>query len=252
MPGLRRLLRQYLPEELRAALAQARRAAGDRLSGDRLRFAARRLAAEVDDWPEALALVQPIRQTAFWEGKLHNLQLGAARLDGTVIAPGEIFSFWGLIGRPDAASGFAHGRSIRADAVGADIGGGLCQLSGLAYELGLRAALTLRERHPHSRDLYAEEARFAPLGLDATVVWPWKDLRLGNPHPFPVALRCAVRGMALHAAIHAPQPLPNCELTIERQDAGDQRRVSVSRQAPGGAPERVSNDLYIVDQAASS
>ena len=114
-------------------------------------------------------IVQEIKGTAFLEGKLANITLGAARLDGVVIEPGETFSFWSLVGMPSAASGFAVGRSIRSGLVGGEIGGGLCQVSGIAYEAGLRAGLTVVERHPHSRDLYAESERFTPLGLDATV-----------------------------------------------------------------------------------
>jgi hypothetical protein len=117
-----------------------------------------------------LEVVQDIKPSAFFEGKLANIGLGAKRLDGVVVAPGEVLSFWKLVGRPSAAAGFEIGRSIRGGAAGADIGGGLCQLSGIAYEAGCGGSEVV-ERHPHSRDLYAEEDRFTPLGLDATVVW---------------------------------------------------------------------------------
>ena len=63
-------------------------------------------------------VVQAIRPTGHFEGKLANIRLGAARLDGIVVAAGETLSFWALVGRPSAAAGFETGRSIRGGLVG--------------------------------------------------------------------------------------------------------------------------------------
>ncbi|MDE2597800.1 MAG: VanW family protein [Sphingomonadales bacterium] len=249
----RRALRSRLPVRLRAAIARMRRDAVDRARGHRQLLVRRGEAAEAAAFPhEICALSQDIRRSAFWEGKLANIRLGAARLDGVVIAPGAIFSFWALVGAPNAAAGFALGRAIRNDATGGEIGGGLCQLSGIAYELGLRAGLGVAERHAHSRDLYAEHERFTPLGLDATVVWPWKDLRLVNRLPVPLCLRFAVTGMTLSASASAAVPLAGCTLDIAREDGPDGRAVRVSRLAADGTRAAVSADLYSVDQPPSA
>lgn len=242
----RRLLRRTVPEPLRAGLALLRRTAGDRARGTHHRFAALAAAPAQGqaDWHPVVTIRQDIRQSAWWQGKLANLTLGAARLDGLVIAPGQLFSFWQLVGRPSAAAGFELGRGIRADAAGGDIGGGLCQLSGIAYELGLRGGLQVAERHAHSRDLYAHEVdRFCPLGLDATVVWPWKDLRAANPHDCPVQLRFAVHGLELTATLLAAAPLRAADLVLERHDGADDRCVTVWR-----GPELISRDCYVIDR----
>lgn len=241
----RQLLRRTVPEPLRAGLAQARRFVRDRVRGTHRRLAVQRV-ADTDLWHPVVTLRQDIRRSAWWEGKLANLHLGAGRLDGIILQPGQILSFWHLVGRPSAAAGFTLGRGIRADTPGGDIGGGLCQLSGITYELALRAGLSVAERHPHSRDLYREEQdRFAPLGLDATVVWPWKDLRIRNPHAFAVRLHFEVEGMELTATLLALQPLPVADLRLERQDDGDMRRVAAWRGAA-----LVSRDCYVVDGGA--
>src|SRR6218665_1741524 len=202
--SLRRALRAAMPDGVRIAVARVRRAARDAgLTGIRPRFAARPGAAHAAGFIHpALEVVQEIRPGAFVEGKLANIRLSAARLDGVIVAPGETLSFWALVGRPSVAAGFQLGRSIRDDLVGGEIGGGLCQVSGIAYEAGLRAGLTPVERHPHSRDLYSETERFTPLGLDATVVWPWKDLRLLNRLAVPVQFRLAVRELRIVASVH--------------------------------------------------
>lgn len=244
--SLRRALRAAMPEGVRVAVARARRAARDSgLMGTRPRLATRREVAPAAGFGhQVLEVVQEIRQSAHLEGKLVNIRLSAGRLDGVVVAPGETFSFWALVGRPAEAAGFRIGRSIRGDVVGGEIGGGLCQVSGIAYEAGLRAGLTPVERHAHSRDLYTEAERFTPLGLDATVVWPWKDLRLLNPHAVPVRFRFLVRDLTLTASIDAPVPLAPAALEILRTDHDTWRAVCVLRRTSGGDPEPVSDDLY--------
>ena len=239
---LRKMVRAATPGGLRVAVAQARRAWRDGGSGTC--FAVRSEAGPAE-FPHPLAeVVQEIKGGAFLEGKLANIRLGAARLDGAVVAPGETFSFWALVGRPSAAAGFQLGRSIRGGVAGGDIGGGLCQVSGIAYEAGLRAGLIVAERHPHSRDLYAEDERFTPLGLDATVVWPYRDLRLRNPHPVPVRFGFVVEDRVLTASVHAALPLPPVAIEIERTDQEGLRHVRVRRQTGGGAPELISDDVY--------
>lgn len=209
-------------------------------------LATRRNAAPGDFPHRLVEVVQEIKGSAFLEGKLANIRLGAALLDGIVVAPGETFSFWALVGRPSAAAGFELGRSIRGGVVEGEIGGGLCQVSGTAYEAGLRAGLTVAERHPHSRDLYTEAERFTPLGMDATVVWPYRDLRLLNPHQVPVRCCFTVGEGSLVASVYAPIALPPVAIEIERADDGNRRKVRVVRRAAGGDAEPISDDIYMV------
>ena len=246
--SLRRALRAATPGGVRVAVARMRRAARDSgMMGARPRLAARGGAIEADGFAcPVVEVIQEIRPTAFLEGKLANIRLGVARLDGVTLAPGETFSFWRLVGCPSVAAGFEIGRSIRGGAVGGEIGGGLCQVSGIAYEAGLRAGLTAVERHPHSRDLYAEADRFTPLGLDATVVWPYKDLRLLNPLAVPVQFRFIVQDLTLTASVHAPAPLAPATLEIDRTDGESWRKVRIVRRGAGGEAEAISDDLYVV------
>jgi vancomycin resistance protein VanW len=248
---LRNVARACTPNALRVAVARARRASRDSgLLGSRPRLAARPkmpLAAGFEH--RVSEVVQEIKPTAFLEGKLANIGLSAALLDGVVVAPGEIFSFWKLVGCPSVAAGFALGRSIRGGVVGGEIGGGLCQVSGIAYEAGLRAGMVVVERYPHSRDLYAEEDRFTPLGLDATVVWPNKDLRLLNALPVPVQFRFALCGLTIAASVHAPVPLEPAAIEIDRTDRAGWRQVRIVRRASLAGAEMISDDLYAAPTA---
>lgn len=233
---------------VRIAVARIRRSARDRRSGA---FAAMADgdAGERDDHrlPSLVSVRQPVRRTAFHEGKLVNIALGASRLDRVVLGSGQIFSFWRLVGRPTTEAGFAMGRAIREDELQGETGGGLCQVSGLAYELGLRAGLEVLERHPHSRDLYAEQDRFTPLGLDATVVWPWKDLRLRNPHGHSVCLRFELGDGWIEGRVLTGGDIPAWELDVEREDLVGRRKVRVSRCSPASESELVSSDTYVIE-----
>ena len=75
------------------------------------------------------------------QGKVINLRLAAARLNGIVIRPGETFSFWRLVGRPTRRAGYTDGLVISGSRFAAGLGGGLCQLANMAHWLVLNLSL---------------------------------------------------------------------------------------------------------------
>lgn len=160
-----------------------------------------------------ISLSQAIQPTQYSENKKHNLNLAITRIQDVAIKPGEIFSFWHLVGKPNRAKGYREGRSLVGNQLKAELGGGLCQLSGLLYFLTLKAGLTTLERHSHSQDIYTEATRFAPLGSDATVVYGYKDLRFQNNLEFPLCFRFSVEEAEISAVLCSPQPIP--EYTVE-------------------------------------
>ena len=209
---LRRLARRAVPLELRQSLAQRRRARRDRAEG-----AAFHCARGGAEWPVAVALWQPVMPSAVLEAKLANLRRGAALLDLGVIEPGAGWSFWSQVGRPTARNGFQEGRNLVDGRLVRQVGGGLCQLSGLVHHLALLAGVEIVERHAHSIDIYREEERHTPLGADATVVWGFKDLRLRNPHPVAVSIGCSVEGHRLVGCIRAAGPIPTRSVSFVRE-----------------------------------
>ena len=122
-------------------------------------------------------------------GKAANLRLGAAALDGVVIAPGETLSFWWTIGAPTEKRGFRRGMELRSGCIVPSVGGGICQLAGALVEVALAAGLTLVEHHPHSLEIAPERDRIRPFGAGAAVLYPHRDVRVRNDGARPVALR---------------------------------------------------------------
>ena len=119
-------------------------------------------------------------------GKVHNLRLAVARLDGLVLRAGQVFSFWHAVGRATRRRGFVAGRELREGCMVARTGGGLCQLSNALYAVALDAGAAIVERHAHSQLVPGSAAE---QGRDATVFWNYLDLRFRLPVPFEIEAR---------------------------------------------------------------
>jgi len=157
--------------------------------------------------PVVKTITQEIKTTPTSQNKLHNLATTIKRINHIEVRPGETFSFWRLVKAPTAKKGYVKSRSIINNTLQEDIGGGLCQLSGLIYFLALHAGLTVTERHAHSIDIYKEEERFTPLGSDATVAYGFKDLRFVNSLAQPVYLYFLLQQDALTGTISSAAPV---------------------------------------------
>jgi vancomycin resistance protein VanW len=194
------------------------RLCNDRRNGIRFDRTVGDLGADDLESRPSIGLIQPIMPSDFFENKRANIRRGATLLDRGLIGAEKSWSFWHRVGRPHAANGFLPGRNIVRGKLVALSGGGLCQLSSMVYHLALLGGLTVLERHPHSLDIYEEEQRFTPLGADATVVWGFKDLRLLNPHPFPVAFRFKVEQNRLIGELRSDADLMPCDVAFVRVD----------------------------------
>ncbi len=115
-----------------------------------------------------------------FENKRVNLSRALDGLNGILIRPGEVFSFWWLVGAPDVKRGFLEGLVIRQGRAETGFGGGLCQLSNMIHYLVLHSDVKVMERHRHSFDLFPDDARTVPFGIGATVSYNYKDLRFLN------------------------------------------------------------------------
>lgn len=107
-------------------------------------------------------------------GKAQNLRVAARAIDGTVIEPGQIFSFWRAVGRPVRAKGYVIGRELRQGCMVPTIAGGICQITNALSRAAHRAGLEIVERHKHSA---AVDGLVIDEATDATVFWNYKDLR---------------------------------------------------------------------------
>ncbi len=114
------------------------------------------------------------------ENKVVNLTISINKIDGIVIAPGETFSFWKLVGKTTAKKGYIEGLQLSQGDIKTGIGGGICQLANLLYWMALHTPLEVIERHHHSFDPFPDEQRVLPFGSGASVFYNYVDLRFHN------------------------------------------------------------------------
>jgi vancomycin resistance protein YoaR len=117
----------------------------------------------------------------------YNLKLAAEKVNGTILMPGEEWSFNVHVGDRTEKEGFRVAHVITAGEMIDGLAGGTCQVSSTLHGAAWFAGLELTSSKPHSRP-----SAYITMGLDATVVYPTTDLKLKNPYDFPVAIRYVV------------------------------------------------------------
>ena len=142
-----------------------------------------------------------------------NIALAAAKLNGVVIQPGEVFSFNRVVGDGSSANGFLTGRVLYQDTVAYEPGGGICQVSSTLFNALLLAGCSITERYRHSRPV-----RYVPLGLDATIRYGKKDLKMKNLHSYPVYIFASVNDRSLSIVIKSERDLQNLYEVITEEE----------------------------------
>jgi vancomycin resistance protein YoaR len=107
--------------------------------------------------------------------RLHNVALVSELIDGTLIAPGQTFSFNETTGERTAEKGFQEAPVIINGELQNGLGGGICQVSTTLFNAAYEGGLEIDQRTNHA--LYIAHY---PLGRDATVNYPDLDLKFTN------------------------------------------------------------------------
>lgn len=125
-----------------------------------------------------------------------NIDNAAQKLDGLVVSPGETISFNAIIGERSEANGFQKSWEIFKGEMVEGVGGGTCQVASTFHAVAFFGGFDVLERLPHSRP-----SAYIPMGLDSTVVYPGVDLKVRNPHPFPVVVHAKTEGNKLRVEL---------------------------------------------------
>ena len=130
------------------------------------------------------------------EGRAQNVRNGCAKVNGTLLYPGDVLSVYKLVSPFTKANGYGVGGAYLNGEIIDSIGGGVCQVSTTLYNAALKAGLTIVEYHPHSLQVgYVSPSRDA-------MVSSGSDLRLYNPHSFPVYLSVKTTGDSVSALFY--------------------------------------------------
>lgn len=133
-----------------------------------------------------------------------NVKLAASFVDETILLPGEIFSYNGVVGSRQASRGFLPAPAYVGGETVNEIGGGICQLSSTIYLASMRANMEIVERYNHS---YA--VGYVPDGMDATVYYKSLDFRFKNDKDRPIKITCSMQGRTLTVNIYGTKENDN-------------------------------------------
>ena len=172
----------------------------------------------VPSFSYGLRVEQPLLPSSTFAEKKYNLEYAADRIRDYVILPGEVFSFWKAVGSPDKLRG---SRCIRNGKVNIEKGGGLCQVASVLFHLALMGGLKVVERYNHSVDLYGDGPRACPLGLDATVCYGYKDLRILNTTDSILHFLLQTNEDSIQAVLQSSRPLKQREIRMDEKRMDD-------------------------------
>lgn len=106
-----------------------------------------------------------------------NIANAAKKIDGSVVAHGDNFSFLNSLGGITRSNGFIGGLVIKDGRTVDGLGGGVCQVSTTTFRAMYQAGLPVVERNQHSYRVKYYEPR---VGFEAAVYDPGLDLRMKN------------------------------------------------------------------------
>ena len=121
-----------------------------------------------------------------------NVKLAASHINGTILNPGDVFSYNKTVGPRTYANGFLDATVFANGGAEDGVGGGICQVSSTLYVAALHADLKIVERKNHS--LYVS---YVPLGQDATVAYGAIDFRFENNTDYPIKIVAGTQGSSL-------------------------------------------------------
>ncbi|HEV7523751.1 MAG TPA: VanW family protein [Acidimicrobiia bacterium] len=130
-------------------------------------------------WARALGITHQVSSfTTFHapgQPRVHNIHLAADVLNNTVVEPGQTFSLNDKLGPRTAAKGYVKAPIILEDGFGEDYGGGISQLTTTLYNAVFFGGYVDVSHSPHHYYI----SRY-PLGREATIVYPYVDLKFKN------------------------------------------------------------------------
>lgn len=130
------------------------------------------------------------------KSRTNNVRLASQFINGTILNPGDEFSYNGVVGERTVSRGFQTAGAYSNGQVIEDVGGGVCQPSSTLYMAVLRADLEVTERHNHSLTV-----SYTPLGEDATVSWGGPDFKFKNNTDYPVKILAWQEGSSMSVKI---------------------------------------------------
>ena len=170
-------------------------------------------------------------------GRNENLRVGCANINGTELAPGEIFSMNEGLGPQTYENGYRDAAVIVDGKIEDGLAGGVCQITSTLYNAVILAELKIVERSNHSLAV-----SYVPLGQDAAVAGDYKDLKFQNDTDYPVYIEAYISGNKLITnvyghEIHSPSREVKFENIVDSVIQKPAEKVTEDPEKPKGYRE---------------
>ena len=162
-----------------------------------------------------------------------NLRNGAAKINGTVLMPGEEFSAYTWLTPFTVENGYASAGSYANGQVDT-VGGGLPHPGMMLYNAALLAEMDITQRQNHSMIV-----TYVPASQDSAIAGTYKDLKFKNPYDTPIYMEGAVNGGTISFTIYGKETRPANRTikyvseTLSKKDPGEPiTKVDASLKPP--------------------
>ena len=126
-----------------------------------------------------------------------NVRLASEAVNGTILQPGEEFSFNGTVGQRTEAKGYKSAAAYNNGEVVQEIGGGVCQVSSTLYNAVVRAGFEISYRRSHTF-----EPTYVTPGQDATVSWEQPDFKFINNSQSAIGIKASYADRKMTISIY--------------------------------------------------
>ncbi len=145
-------------------------------------FADNRVAVTLPEYPYILAEFSTTATDA--ANRNFNIARSAESINGTILEPGQQFSFNKVVGKANGANGYKLSTVLSGGKYVPGYGGGVCQTATTLFNAVLRCNLQIDERKSHGL-----KASYVDPGWDATIANPYIDLKFTNTYSCPIQIK---------------------------------------------------------------
>lgn len=185
-----------------------------------------------------------------------NIEVSARYINGTVLQPGDTFSFNSVVGERTEERGFAKATVYAFEETHEDFGGGISQTATTLFNAAVTAGMEITEHHPHRYTVnYMLYDGAQSYGNDATVSWGQSDFCFVNSSEYSVMIRMICKNGEITAQIFGTDNGKRVELEFSEQEyiayGTVYRRPEIGKTNRSGQPGRTVAVTRVVSQNGS-
>ncbi len=144
------------------------------------------------------------------KNRSNNLTIAAGKINGTILMPGETFSYNKVVGARTIEAGYKEAGAYAGGKVVQDVGGGICQISSTIYNTALLANLEIVDRSNHQF-----LTSYVPVSRDATVSWGGLDFKFKNTRTYPIKIVASAKNGLAKVSFYGIKEETEYEVVIQ-------------------------------------